>query len=141
MTSFFCVFITSIKMVEMDLFIICCEPSTRFLLNHFKLFLELIDHCKYNVLCLTWWKEFTYYIDYSTLFLEGQLYILNATNSTNTVMNKVTKKIWITIMKIWKLNVFNCCTFDKRIGQAFSTTRVFECHYYDLFIVLIDSRG
>jgi hypothetical protein len=91
MKSFFCVFVTSIKMVEMEFLIICCEPSIRFFLNHFKKNLELVDHCKYYFFCLTWWKEFTSYIDYATLFLEGQLYILHATNSTNSVMNMVNK--------------------------------------------------
>jgi hypothetical protein len=49
-------FVYIVKLVDVDVFNICCDVGTRFLLPHHLCFFELVDH--YNdVLLLVWWTK------------------------------------------------------------------------------------
>lgn len=57
------------------LFNMYCDIKKIYSLDHFSLFLELVDHFN-DALCLIWWKELASQIEYAT-FLCGRLYVLS----------------------------------------------------------------
>jgi len=74
-----------------------CEHDIKFSPKHFSLFLELFEHINDKV-CLSWWKELAYQVEYVAFYIGGKLYMLHVTNQTIGVINLVSKKPWAVIV-------------------------------------------
>ncbi len=75
--------------------IVSLRPS--FPPKRFSLFLKLFEHIN-DKLCLTWWKEPAYQVEYVAFFIGGKLYMLHVTNRTTCVVSLVSKEAWVEIV-------------------------------------------
>jgi hypothetical protein len=78
-----------------------CEPDIKFSPKHFSLFLKLFEHIN-NKLCLTWWKEHAFQVEYVAFFIGSKLYMLDVTNRTTCVVSLVSKETWVEITTFMK---------------------------------------
>ncbi len=71
-----------------------CELNIMFSPKHLNLFLELFEHIN-DKLCLTWWKEHVFQVEYVAFFIGGKLYMLHVTNQTIGDVSLVSKEAWV----------------------------------------------
>jgi hypothetical protein len=71
--------VVAFKLYETNLQEMYCELNIMFSPKHLNLFLELFEHIN-DKLCLTWWKEHVFQVEYVAFFIGGKLYMLHVTN-------------------------------------------------------------
>ncbi len=81
------------KLCETNLQEMYCELDIKFSPKHFSLFLELFEHIN-DKLCLTWWKELAFQVEYVAFFIGGKLYMLHVTNRTIGAISLISKEAW-----------------------------------------------
>jgi hypothetical protein len=66
-------FISALKLAEANLFTMYCDSEKNYNPQHFFLLVESIERIS-DVVCLIWWKEPAFEVDYNVFFVGGKLY-------------------------------------------------------------------